>query len=349
MSLSKVPLHDLPIAVLDFETTGLSASADRVVQVGVVHCQGPSRSAIALNSLINPQRPIDPRASAIPGINDRDVVRAPTFGDLAGRLLTSLEGRVIAAYNAAFDLKFLRAELRRTGLDFESPFICVMELSQMIFAARRVRLVEACGEMGIQLDNAHDASADASATAALLRHYFDLLRKDDVHTIEHLRKFGQRAFVFSFQGLGFAATISPVIAVTQKPPDERLEKAQRECESMNLQASEDVARMEGLLPTGWGPGVRVRWERLMTSLDFREAVPVPPAPDPPKPPDLSLRPDPKQAPSRDDPKYAPKEGILGSLIPWIKEQELKKLHEQYQRDLREYRQRVGSWNQRVAA
>ena len=120
-NLGAIPFHELPIAVLDFETTGLDCGTDRVVQVSVVHCQGMAPLRVGLNSLINPQRPIDPRASAVHGITDRDVVGAPTFGDMTGRVVTCLEGRVFASYNAAFDLRVLRAELRLAGLVGRHP------------------------------------------------------------------------------------------------------------------------------------------------------------------------------------------------------------------------------------
>jgi hypothetical protein len=70
-----------------------------------------------------------------------------------------------------------------------------MELRQLIFAQRKCRLVDACREMRVQLNGAHDASKDAQAAALLLQRYFDLLRGDGVHTLDRLTAYGQRAFM----------------------------------------------------------------------------------------------------------------------------------------------------------
>ena len=79
----------------------------------------------------------------------------PFFKHLADKLgrPAPVNRRIIELVHAAEDGAApwagpaLRAELRRGGLVFETPFICVMELRQMIFAERRCRLVDACDEM----------------------------------------------------------------------------------------------------------------------------------------------------------------------------------------------------------
>jgi DNA polymerase III epsilon subunit-like protein len=67
-------------------------------------------------TLVNPGRPIPAQASAVHGISDLDVSFAPSFAEAGRGLLTFIEGAVIVAHNAPFDLGFLRAECERTGL-----------------------------------------------------------------------------------------------------------------------------------------------------------------------------------------------------------------------------------------
>ncbi len=110
-------LAALPVAVLDFETTGLHArQGDAVIEVGVVHVDGDAvREEPALTCLVDPRRPIDPAARAVHGIAGADLAGSPTFPAIADELLASLRGRVIAGQNVGFDLSFLREELTRAG------------------------------------------------------------------------------------------------------------------------------------------------------------------------------------------------------------------------------------------
>jgi len=113
----------------DFETTGLSPERDRVVEIGAVAFRmaldesGPDGQpwrAIedgSFETLIHPGRPIPPEVSAIHGIDDLAVSGAPSFAEAAARFLPFIDGSILVAHNAPFDLGFLRAETARAGLE----------------------------------------------------------------------------------------------------------------------------------------------------------------------------------------------------------------------------------------
>lgn len=108
---------------LDFETTGLEPSRDRVVEIGAIAFRlakddgswKPSVEA-SYSTLVNPGMPIPAAVSAIHGIDDLSVSSSPSFAEAAGELFGLLEGAIIVAHNAPFDLGFLRAESVRCGL-----------------------------------------------------------------------------------------------------------------------------------------------------------------------------------------------------------------------------------------
>ena len=343
-SFVTTPLLQLPVSVVDFETTGLSAGADRVVQTSVVQFDGLAVPTVTVDSLVNPECMIDPRVSAIHGIMDAHVARAPVFGEIAPSILSSLEGRVFAAYNASFDLRFLRAELRRLGMAFDTSFICVMELRQLIFAKRRCKLVEACAEMGVPLDRAHDAVSDAVATAQLLQKYLELLWQQGVTTIEQLRGFGHRSFLKSFGLSGFAASTARHVAVSQSQSPDVLAELERECDRLNGLAEAHLDRFDGLLRDGVKADVRVHWDRLIVPLEIAEAPPPKPTPAVPEKPDKSLKPDLALKPSPQDLKYALSESLVDTLIPWKRQKKLDELKEMYQQDVDRYRERIRFWN-----
>jgi DNA polymerase-3 subunit epsilon len=163
-------MTNLGYAVLDFETTGLGADqTDRVIEVAVVLVSPDGTVTDRWESLVNPGRDTGP--THIHGIYNADVRNAPTFEQIAGKLVELLRGRVFVAHSAAFDSRFLAAEFRRAGL--VSPVspgntVCTMLESKVFLDIDSKSLAACCAATGIVLDDAHRASADAYATALLL-------------------------------------------------------------------------------------------------------------------------------------------------------------------------------------
>lgn len=187
--------RETPIAVIDFETTGLTAGFDRVVEVSVVRIEpGQTEPILAFDSLVNPLRPVT--ASHVHGITDEDVARAPKFTDLAGDFLDAISGCVVASYNIYFDMRFLEYELRQSAIHTGLPYFCIMYLRTAIGLGSRTNLENACREAGVDLASAHLASDDAMAAAHLLQKYIDFA---DVSTFNDLTKLRKYKFWDSFE------------------------------------------------------------------------------------------------------------------------------------------------------
>ena len=105
---------DQPFAVIDFETTGLDAQNDRVLEMAIVAFDAGQITA-AKSWLINPQMPVPEESRKVHGITDEELSTAPTFAQLADEIFASLGGRIPVAYNADFDRRFLHAEFSRLG------------------------------------------------------------------------------------------------------------------------------------------------------------------------------------------------------------------------------------------
>jgi DNA polymerase-3 subunit epsilon len=169
---STIPTPGQPhFAVIDVETTGLSASQHRIVEVAVVTTDPWGRVLDEWSTRINPQGPVG--ATHIHGITDADVANAPVFADVIGQLNLRLAGAAVAAHHASFDLAFLRAEYARAGWDMPHlPALCTLEGSQYYLPMLdRRRLADCCWAVGTPLTGAHSALGDARATAALLAAY----------------------------------------------------------------------------------------------------------------------------------------------------------------------------------
>jgi DNA polymerase-3 subunit epsilon len=171
--------NELPIALIDVETTGRDASVDRVVELGIVVGKGGEVIA-RFNWLIQPGQPIPEEARSVHGISDADVKDSPRFEAIAHEIAAALEGAIPAAYNAAFDRAFLLNEFARAGhasadgprppalrrdVEWVDPLVWARELQR---EERSKALGEVAARLGIALENAHRASDDAEAALRVL-------------------------------------------------------------------------------------------------------------------------------------------------------------------------------------
>lgn len=193
------PWLDLPLAVIDFETTGFDDQLDRVVEIGVV-CFRRGEVTNRVSWLIQPGMPIPESAVSVHGITDAMVADAPRFAEVAEELRKALEGHLPVAYNATFDRKFMHAEMARAGIypggssrlppaldpqvTWCDPLVWVREL---MAEEKSKRLGDICERLAIPLSDAHRAWADAEAAGRVLlalaermpRSYGELIRIQD--------------------------------------------------------------------------------------------------------------------------------------------------------------------------
>jgi DNA polymerase-3 subunit epsilon len=160
-------------AVIDVETTGLFPGGhDRIVEIAVVQVSSGGEVEASWATLVNPQRDLGPQR--IHGISASDVLTAPTFAQVAGSLAALLVGRVFVAHNASFDRRFVQSEFGALGHDVPivaATTLCTMQWSSRLLPHAPRSLAGCCASAGIVLEDAHEALADATATAALLLHY----------------------------------------------------------------------------------------------------------------------------------------------------------------------------------
>ncbi len=161
----------LAYAAFDCETTGTITGADQIVSVAVVRLDGGGIETFRYSSLVRPTCAIPADATAIHGIRDADVAAAPSFAEVAGVLVRMLRGAVFAAHNVEFDLAMIRHAFAEVGINYHpGATACTLDAFRVLEPdAPDHRLESICSRHGVALDAAHDALADALATAELLR------------------------------------------------------------------------------------------------------------------------------------------------------------------------------------
>lgn len=190
------PVFDTPVAILDFETTGLNAGMDRVVEVSVIRRERDGRSEVVLDTLINPRRPMG--ATEIHGITDAEVVDAPTFEEVADGVAKAISGCVLAAYNVYFDMRFFEYEMNRAGFSLNPPHMCLMYLRPLLGLGPRCSLGDACHAHGVPYSGSHMAGDDAESSAQLTEFYFTVMRDAGIRSFQDLSSRGTYKFLRSF-------------------------------------------------------------------------------------------------------------------------------------------------------
>jgi DNA polymerase-3 subunit epsilon len=152
---------DRSLVFLDVETTGATASLDRITEIGLVEVDH-GRLVGEWSSLVNPLRHIPSEIQDLTGISDQMVAGAPRFDQLAPELYARLEGKILVAHNARFDYGFLRHEFRRAGYRYVASVLCTVRLSRRLYPhERRHNLDSLIERHGLSCMDRHRALADA--------------------------------------------------------------------------------------------------------------------------------------------------------------------------------------------
>lgn len=159
-------LLDQGAVILDTETTGLDTTA-RLVEIAILAADG----AVLLDSLVNPDMPIPPDATAVHGISDADVAGALTLPDLWPLICDTIADRPVICWNSPYDHKIIHQHAAIYGLvTIGAPFHCAMRLwSAHQGLWRWQRLDQAAYSCKVPLDGAHRARQDCMATVGVLR------------------------------------------------------------------------------------------------------------------------------------------------------------------------------------
>jgi len=166
-------VYERPIVMLDFETTGLSPEAgDRITEVAALRIAG-GRVVDRFVSLVNCGVRIPPFIVQYTGITQDMVDGAPPADEIVPRLIEFIGDDPLAAHNASFDEKFLKAEGALLGHACRhSALVCSLKLARRVFPGRdSYKLGELTRALGIRFNGrAHRAEADAEVAAELLLH-----------------------------------------------------------------------------------------------------------------------------------------------------------------------------------
>ena len=177
---------EAPLAFLDLEMTGLDAAKDRVVEVCVERVIA-GRVVDRVASLVKPDERAGGNAN-IHGLDAAALADAPPFAEIADGVLRTLEGAVIVAHAAEWDVRFLTAELARTQRSVRfTHWLDTLNLSRRAFSFPSHALGSLCESLGIPRGQAHRAPDDVLAMRAVFDRCLAMLAPVSVRDLWEVR------------------------------------------------------------------------------------------------------------------------------------------------------------------
>lgn len=185
--MEKMPLKELAYTAFDTETTGLYPSmGDEIISIGAVPIlKGKMIREEAFYEMVDPKRIIRPEAVQVHGITHEMVKGRPTIEKVIPRFHKFVEGSVLVAHNAAFDMRFLELKEPKTGFRFDNPVLDTLLLSLVIHPQQPSHNLAALARfMGIEVKDRHTALGDAFLVGEIFVRFIPLLKRSGIHTLE---------------------------------------------------------------------------------------------------------------------------------------------------------------------
>lgn len=176
------------VAVLDFETTGLSPRrGDRATEIAVILMR-EGDVVDRYQSLMNAGRRIPSEIVRLTGITNEMIASAPAASTVMREAAQFVGDHPVVAHNAGFDRRFWQAELALLGLSASQSFACTMLVSRRVYPQARNHKLSTLAKM-LHLPmagRAHRAMADAEVTSGLwYRLQHDIAETYGLRQVDH--------------------------------------------------------------------------------------------------------------------------------------------------------------------
>ncbi len=166
--------------IIDIETTGNGIKGNKITEISIFKYDG-YEIIDEYTSLVNPECEIPYFITGLTGI-DNDLVRnAPTWEEIASKVLEITQDTVFVAHSVNFDYNVIKNEFQNIGINFSRKKLCTVRLSRkLIPGLNSYSLGKLCSSLNIPLTDRHRAKGDAQATVILFK---KLLRTDGAEKV----------------------------------------------------------------------------------------------------------------------------------------------------------------------
>ena len=163
--------------VFDTETTGLDPAAERVIEIGGVELWNHIPTGKSYHTFVRPNgRKVDPAAFDVHGLSDEFLADKPLFAEIVDEFWAFFDGATLIAHNAAFDVRFLDAELKRVGRPAINPLTVIdtLPMARRKFPMAPATLDALCSRFSVDTSrrDKHGALLDSELLAEV---YIELI------------------------------------------------------------------------------------------------------------------------------------------------------------------------------
>ncbi len=181
---------DSEYVVFDIETTGLSPTNNRIIEIGAVRIKD-GKIQDTFSEFVNPEVPIPYTITKLTSITDAMVQNAPTIEVILPKFLEYIGDASVVAHNATFDTGFIRENAKRLGLVFDSTIVDTMTLAHILLPELgKYTLDRLCKQFGVVNEHHHRACDDAAATAEIFVKMIKMIKEKGITTIHELNEAG---------------------------------------------------------------------------------------------------------------------------------------------------------------
>jgi DNA polymerase-3 subunit alpha (Gram-positive type) len=180
-------LDDATYVFFDFETTGLSANDDEIIEIGAVKYRH-GMEVESFQSFVKPKQKVSLYIKSLTGITDEHLNDAPNLADILPDFVEFYQDCVLVAHNATFDIGFLEKALILLDLPkLNNCVIDTMQLSRVILKERKYHNLGSCARayyVRYDMEIAHRADYDALILAQVFEGMkLDLSRKYQIDNL----------------------------------------------------------------------------------------------------------------------------------------------------------------------
>jgi len=217
-------LEQATFVVFDLETTGLRPGAARPCEFGAVRVEHLELTE-RFETLANPGVRLQPAVSALTGLRDEQLRRAPPVAAAVRRFLAFAGDGVLVAHNARFDMAFLDNETRRlTGRRVAATVVDTVGLARRLLGRQPANLAALSYRFATEVRPCHRALPDAEATAEVLLRLIGLAQERGARTVSDLVELSatKPRRVQRKRGLAFGAPQRPGVYLFRDAHDQVL-------------------------------------------------------------------------------------------------------------------------------
>ena len=156
-------------AILDIETTGGKFNQEKITEISIFVYDG-IKIIDKFETLINPEKDIQPFVQRLTGINSDLVKDAPKFEEVSENIFEITKDKIIVAHNVDFDYRIIKNEFQNINIKYQRDLLCTVDLSKLIFPnLKSYKLTNLLSNFGIVNENPHRANSDALGALELFK------------------------------------------------------------------------------------------------------------------------------------------------------------------------------------